>query len=91
MCQIYIHVRVHFSASDCLPYVLNSFVFTVRDSIHEYTRPVDVNIHLEACNDPIFITIASDTLNHSLKFHQLFLYNMQMKQGSVGLYYLIRN
>lgn len=27
----YIHVRVHFSASGCLPYELNSFVFTVLD------------------------------------------------------------
>jgi hypothetical protein len=33
MCYIYsyIHVRVHFSASDCLPYGLNSFVFAVLD------------------------------------------------------------
>jgi hypothetical protein len=42
----------------------------------EYTRPVDMNIHLEACSYPLFIMTASDTLNHSLKFHRLFLYNM---------------
>jgi hypothetical protein len=66
----------------CLPYVI---------SIQEYTRPVNMNIHLEACSQPLFIMIASDTLNHSLKFHQLFLYNMQMKQGSVGLYCLVWN
>jgi len=66
----------------CLPYVI---------SIQEYTRPVDMNIHLEACSYPLFIMIASDTLNHSLKFHRLFLYNIQMKQGSVGLYCLVWN
>jgi hypothetical protein len=66
----------------CLPYVI---------SIQEYTRPVDMNIHLEASSYPLFIMIASDTANHSLKFHQLFLYNMQMKQGSVGLYCFVWN